>query len=143
IIKLKDKIILKASGAIAGILNEPFADASILESVIFCRAARQRVKVARGGDGADRLFAGYINFKANRGARVLAAVPGWIGRACRAVLAAIPHGGSYMSIPFLLRQLSQAAGLPPARQWVACMAPFALEDLDRLWRPEIRMLAHA
>jgi asparagine synthase (glutamine-hydrolysing) len=99
------------------------------------------VTVALGGDGADELFAGYISFKANRAAHALALVPGWIGRASRMALAALPHRGSYMSVDFLLRQLSQAAGLPPARQWVACMAPFAPEDLDRLWRPDVRKAA--
>jgi asparagine synthase (glutamine-hydrolysing) len=58
-------------------------------------------------------------------------------------MAALPQGGSYMSAGFLLRQLSQAAGLPPARQWAACMAPFAPEELDRLWRPDVRALAEA
>jgi asparagine synthase (glutamine-hydrolysing) len=141
VIELNDTVILSAVETLTGKLDEPFADPSILPTWVLCRAARQHVKVALGGDGADELFAGYISFKANRGARALAATPGWIGRASRAVLAAMLHSDSYMSGDFLLRQLSQAAGLPPARQWVACMAPFAPEDLDRLWRPEVRSVA--
>jgi asparagine synthase (glutamine-hydrolysing) len=142
VIELNDTETLNAFETLASKLDEPFADASMLPTWVLCRAARQQVKVALGGDGADELFAGYISFKANRAARPLAVVPGWIGRAVRAALAAAPHGGSYMSVDFLLRQLSQAAGLPPARQWVACMAPFSPEELDRLWRPEVRTLAH-
>jgi asparagine synthase (glutamine-hydrolysing) len=142
IIELNDTAILGAFETLVSKLDEPFADASMLPSWVLCRAARQQVKVALGGDGADELFAGYISFKANRLARGLAAVPGWMGRAVRTALAAVSQSDSYMSVDFLLRQLSQAAGLPPARQWVACMAPFAPEDLDRLWRPEMRTLAH-
>jgi asparagine synthase (glutamine-hydrolysing) len=143
VIDLDDLAILDAVQALATKLDEPFADASMLPTWVLCRAARERVTVALGGDGADELFAGYISFQANRAADALARVPGWFGRAARRALAAIPHAGSYMSTDFLLRQLSQAAGLPPARQWVACMAPFAPEDLDRLWRQDVRRVAEA
>jgi asparagine synthase (glutamine-hydrolysing) len=143
VIELDDASIGDAFSALAAKLDEPFADASILPTWVLCRAARQRVTVALGGDGADELFAGYISFKANRAAAVLATVPGWVGRLGRATLAAMPQAGAYMSLDFLLRQLSQAAGLPPARQWVACMAPFAPEELDRLWRPDVRAAAEA
>ena len=101
------------------------------------------MKVALGGDGADELFAGYINFPANRFAHALARVPGWAGRLARRLLAAVPHNSSYMSLDFLLRQLSQGAGVPPERQWVACMAPFAPEELDELWLPEALAAAAA
>jgi len=143
VIDLDEPAIIGAVNALAAKLDEPFADASILPTSILCHAARRRVTVALGGDGADELFAGYISFKANRAASALAVIPGWLGRTGRRALAAVPHVGSYMSFDFLLRQLSQAAGLPPARQWVACMAPFAPEELDRLWRPEVRRLAEA
>ena len=141
VIELDDAAIVRALAVLAAKLDEPFADASILPTSVLCHAARQRVTVALGGDGADELFAGYLSFKANRAARVLALIPGWVGRASRMALAALPHRGSYMSVDFLLRQLSQATGLPPARQWVACMAPFAPEELDRLWHPDVRKSA--
>ena len=143
VIELDDAALLGALNALTTKLDEPFADASILPTWVLCRAARQRVTVALGGDGADELFAGYISFKANRAARAMSMIPGWVGRAARMALAALPHRGSYMSSDFLLRQLSQAAGLPPARQWAACMAPFAPEELDRLWRHDVRRLAAA
>jgi asparagine synthase (glutamine-hydrolysing) len=141
VIELDDAAIAEAFQALTAKLDEPFADASMLPTWVLSRAARQRVKVALGGDGADELFAGYISFKANRAAPALSMVPGWVGRVSRRVLAALPQGSSYMSTDFLLRQLSRAPGLPPARQWAACMAPFAPEDLERLWRPEMRVRA--
>jgi asparagine synthase (glutamine-hydrolysing) len=143
VIELDDAAIAQAFEAIVAKLDEPFADASMLPTWVLCRAARTRVKVALGGDGADELFAGYISFKADRAAHALGMVPGWVGRACRRLLSALPQGGAYMSADFLLRQLSQATGLPPARQWAACMAPFAPEELDQLWRPDMRALAQA
>jgi asparagine synthase (glutamine-hydrolysing) len=117
---------------IAARLDEPLADSSLLPTWVLCRAARRQVTVALGGDGADELFAGYMPFKANRGARLLSALPGWTGRALRSALALAPHSGSYMSLDFLLRQLSNGFGIEPSRQWVACMAPFHPEELDAL-----------
>ena len=141
VIDLNDAAISRAVAAFAGKMDEPFADASVLPTWVLCHAARQRVTVALGGDGADELFAGYVNFKANRAARVLALLPRSLGRACRQGLASVSHDGSYMSRQFLLGQLSQSIGLVPSQQWIACMAPFAPEELDRLWQPEIRKSA--
>ncbi len=143
VIELEDAAIRDAFYTLVTKMDEPFADASMLPTWVLCRAVRRHVTVALGGDGADELFAGYISFKANRAARALGMLPGWIGRACRQILATMPHNGSYMSFDFLLRQLSQSIGLPPAFQWVACMAPFAPEELSRLWRKDVRVLAEA
>jgi len=141
IIELDDAQIEDAFAAIVAKMDEPLADASLLPTWALCRAARRHVTVALGGDGADELFAGYINFKANQAARWVGAVPGWIGRMGRQFLAGLAHGSSYMSMDFLLRQFSQSFGLPPERQWAANMAPFAPEELNRLWNADVRKLA--
>jgi asparagine synthase (glutamine-hydrolysing) len=143
VVALDERALLDAFAAVTARMDEPLADSSLLPTWVLSRAARRHVTVALGGDGADELFAGYISFKANLGAAALSHIPPALGRMGRRILTTLPHSGDYMSGGFLLRQLSQASGLAPERQWAACMAPFAPEELGRLWRPEAMATAGA
>ncbi len=48
---------------LADAFDEPFADASALAAYRVCELARERVKVALSGDGADEAFAGYRRYR--------------------------------------------------------------------------------
>lgn len=78
---------------LAQLYDEPFADPSMLPSVLLCRAASQHVSVCLGGDGGDEVFAGY-----NRHAlgatidRFGSRSPAWLSRSLsRAALAVPPN----------------------------------------------------
>ncbi len=78
---------------LAGIYDEPFADASQLPSLLVSAAARRHVTVVLTGDGGDEFFAGYNRYL--YGARLLRridAIPGPLRRAAGRALGAVPAG---------------------------------------------------
>ncbi len=114
---------------IAGYLDEPFGDASVLPTYLVSRLARRHVKVVLSGDGADELFAGYDRYKANRVSSWYANVPS----ALRARLTRPPRSESSSqerrdTWRGRLRRLEAGLALNPALEH----ARFMLRGLDTL-----------
>lgn len=51
---------------IAGMLDQPFADSSIIPTYMLSKFSREKVVVALSGDGGDEGFAGYERYRASR-----------------------------------------------------------------------------
>jgi asparagine synthase (glutamine-hydrolysing) len=76
--------------AIAGMFDEPFADASALPTFRVCQLARESVTVALSGDGADEALAGYRRHVFQRGEdRMRSILPLGLRRPVFGVLGAI------------------------------------------------------
>ncbi len=73
--RLRAKDSLELVPKIANLLDEPFADPSIVPTYLLCEFARERVTVALGGDGGDELFCGYDTFIAHRLADIYEKIP--------------------------------------------------------------------
>jgi asparagine synthase (glutamine-hydrolysing) len=66
-IKHQEKIVRPDStlilNEIAGVLDQPFADSSIIPTYLLAKFARNEVVVALGGDGGDEVFGGYSRYR--------------------------------------------------------------------------------
>jgi asparagine synthase (glutamine-hydrolysing) len=133
VVTVSDGDMVQALDGIEARLSEPLADSSLLPTWLVCRAARETMTVALGGDGADELFAGYPNFAVQRYARLMASIPKLAGTVLGRALDFVPAGDGYMNWRFLLSQLSQGFGTSPSRQSYMWMAPFGPYRMQGIW----------
>lgn len=89
--------------------GEPLADTSFFPTHRLSLFARQMVKVALGGDGADEMFAGYSTYAADWLAQ-FAPRSSSFWNASAALLAMAPHGRGKVPLDFKLRQFASAVG---------------------------------
>jgi asparagine synthase (glutamine-hydrolysing) len=120
------------------LLDEPFADASLLPTFLLCRFARESVTVALGGDAGDELLAGYDTFAAHEWTRRYEAlVPRAVERAVIAPLVrALPISRRNMALDFRLRQFLRGARRPFALKTWGWMAGFLEHELPSILTPE-------
>ena len=94
---------------VAGWLDEPFGDASILPTHLLSRFARDEVTVALGGDGADELLAGYPTFRAERASKVFRRLPKAARTLAGAAVSKLPVDHGNISLDFKLKQFLRGA----------------------------------
>ncbi|MGE5503022.1 MAG: asparagine synthase (glutamine-hydrolyzing) [Actinomycetota bacterium] len=130
--------VVQAFERVTGLIDEPFADYSLLPTHLVCTLARAKETVALGGDGADELFAGYSTFNALPLSVPMAMMPKAAGRLVRRLLSAMPEPEEYMPPSFIARQLSLGFGYRPEIQSLMWLGPFSAEEKQSLWRDGVR-----
>lgn len=76
---------------LAGMYDEPFADASSIPTHLVARLARQHVTVSLSGDGGDELFCGYGRYQQAMDLwKTIDAVPAWARHALSGAIRSVP-----------------------------------------------------
>jgi asparagine synthase (glutamine-hydrolysing) len=117
---------------VAGWLDEPFGDASILPTHLLSRFARSDVTVCLGGDGSDELLAGYPTFAAEQLARSFRRLPGPIRSLVAAAVDRLPVDHGNISLDFKLKQFLRGASEPGPLahlRWIGSFKGSELRDL--------------
>jgi asparagine synthase (glutamine-hydrolysing) len=86
---------------ITNLLDEPYADASIIPTYLLSAFTREYVTVALGGDGGDELFAGYDPFLADFWANQYSKIPPFINKHfIKTIVDRLPVSDRNMSLDF-------------------------------------------
>ena len=94
---------------IAGWLDEPLADASILPTFLLARFVREKVTVALGGDGGDEIFAGYPMYYAHKLSQRYEQIPAFLRRnIIEKTVAKLPTNTEDMAFDFLAKRFVKA-----------------------------------
>jgi asparagine synthase (glutamine-hydrolysing) len=123
---------------LAGLLDEPLGDASILPTAVLSRFARESVTVALGGDGGDELFAGYPMHQAQRVARWTRALPGPLHRFADTIATQLPVSHTNFSLGFRLRSFLRGSAVPPPTNHALWMSSFSPAEQQQLLTDDAR-----
>jgi asparagine synthase (glutamine-hydrolysing) len=117
---------------VAGWLDEPFGDASILPTHLLSRFAREEVTVALGGDGADELLAGYPTFAAERAAGLFRRLPAPARALAGGAIGRLPVDHGNISFDFRLKQFLRGATEPAPVAHQRWLGSFSGPEIARL-----------
>jgi asparagine synthase (glutamine-hydrolysing) len=114
--------------AVVDVLDEPFADPSVLPTYLLSRFTREAVTVALGGDGGDELLAGYPTFPADRVARYYP-FPRALHRGIVVPLAdKLPVSQGDFSFDFKVKRFLRGAATPAATRHPVWLGAFSAEE---------------
>lgn len=125
---------LESLPKILDILDEPFADASMIPTYLLSRFTRRHVTVALSGDGGDELFAGYPTYQAHRLARF---VPSWLQGPARRLADLLPTSDENISFDFKLRRFTSGLSYETALRNQIWLGSFEPHQKEKLFQPEI------
>jgi asparagine synthase (glutamine-hydrolysing) len=124
--------VLELLPGVAGWLDEPFGDPSVLPTHLLSRFARGEVKVVLGGDGADELIAGYPTFAAERAAGLFRRLPSPARGLAGAAVARLPVDHRNFSLDFKLKQFLRGASEPLALAHQRWLGSFSGAEIGEL-----------
>lgn len=137
--RIVDPAMFDRIDALAGMFDEPFADASALPTAAVCALAREHVTVALSGDGADEGFAGYrrhVFHAAEERAR--GALPLSLRRAVFGPLAALYPKADWAPRPLRAKTTLQSLALSGEEAYAHALGVMAPELRGRIFSPAMK-----
>jgi asparagine synthase (glutamine-hydrolysing) len=122
---------------IASILDEPFADASVMPTYLLSHFTRGHVKVALGGDGGDELFAGYPTYQAYLLSRYYERFPRMMRSFVETVIKRLPVSFDNMSFDFRAKKFVHGIPYPPIERHYIWMGTFSKKMQEELLTSQI------
>ncbi|HEY7817511.1 MAG TPA: asparagine synthase (glutamine-hydrolyzing), partial [Vicinamibacteria bacterium] len=121
------------------VIDEPFADSSIVPTYFLSRFAREQVKVVLGGDGGDEMFAGYPTLQAHR---LVEYYERWVPFVLRAtvvpkIIDRLPVSKDNISFDFKARRFISGRGVPVASRHHRWLGAFVPQEKRSLFVPEL------
>jgi asparagine synthase (glutamine-hydrolysing) len=120
------------------LLDEPFADATVIPTYLLSRRTRDRVKVVLSGEGGDELFGGYTHYQGMQVNRFLRALPGfmrrwWAGcvRRLRLRTGDAPHYAWHR-----VERVLESSLAPPFEDYLQKVAAFTWQEMETLFTPD-------
>jgi asparagine synthase (glutamine-hydrolysing) len=131
--------LLRLMPEVTDLLDEPFADPSIIPTYALSKFTREHVTVALGGDGGDELFAGYPTFQAEKYARIYRGIPSWIRRnMIDPTIRNMAVSDDNISFDFKLKQFIKGAADPTIARHFIWVGSFSQNELRPLLSTELK-----
>lgn len=137
--RIVDPAMFDRIDALAGMFDEPFADASALPTAAVCALAREHVTVALSGDGADEAFAGYrrhVFHAAEERAR--GALPLSLRRAVFGPLATLYPKADWAPRPLRAKTTFQSLALSGEEAYARALGVMSPELRGRVFSPAMK-----
>ncbi|OGW85321.1 MAG: asparagine synthase (glutamine-hydrolyzing) [Omnitrophica bacterium RIFCSPLOWO2_01_FULL_45_10] len=131
---LNPRAMLDVLEKILTLLDEPFADSSIIPTYLVSNFTRQYVKVALGGDGGDELFLGYPSFRAQKLDIYFEMFPAPVRKASLYFMSKVTRGSSKdRGLGSMMRRFSRGLNFPKDVRHQVWIGTFTPEDQRKLF----------
>lgn len=121
------------------LLDEPYADASIIPTYLLSKFTRESVTVALGGDGGDELFAGYDPFLADKIANLYDLIPQSItNKIIKPLAGKLPVSENNMSFDFKIKRFLRYVYQSPVKRNQLWLGAYDKDEQNLLFSDSVR-----